>query len=178
MGRPFPLGQHGRREVLLDKGAQLPPDLGDRGLHQVLLHIGEGPEMGVVGNQYRLPDRLPDFGKTLDRAGDQVDGEEAEQSQKPPGVVHVEKAKSLEETVGGLAVSLEIFLGGAPLLDDGADDRGGGQQNENDDGQLEGAEKVPKGGGGVTILGAQDYFSWSGVPSSIAAKTGFGRSRQ
>ncbi len=73
-------------------------------------------------------------------------------------MVHVEKLQGIERLVGRLAhaVLLHVLLGRQVLLDDRADDRGRRQQDQRDNRQLQGTEKIPQLIG-KTLLFAQKF---------------------
>jgi hypothetical protein len=74
--------------------------------------------------------------------GNQIDDQEQENGAEPPGMVHVEEIEKVQHLIQTDPVSLNIFRTGGILCDHRADDGKDGKQNEERNGEFEGAEKV------------------------------------
>jgi len=62
--------------------------------------------------------------KSLDRAGDQVEAEDVQQGNEPPGVVHVKEAELGINLKLRRAYLGDVLRGDLPLWQDRTDDRG------------------------------------------------------
>ncbi len=149
------LADYGRGKVLFQQVRHLFPQLGNRLGTDVLHPIRQRPVVRLVRDELRLLDRLHHPRQALDGAGDQVQREDRHQPQEPPGVVHVEEVEGLENLELGLAEALQVLLGTGRLRQNGADDRGDGEQDECGNRQLEGAEEVPHHGQKIAFFHCQ-----------------------
>jgi hypothetical protein len=82
----------------------------------------------------------------------QIDNQEQQDGAKPPGMVHVEEVEKVQHLVQVNPVSLDIFCASGILCDHRADDRKDGNQNEERNGEFEGAEKVIDNGKKTTFF--------------------------
>jgi hypothetical protein len=85
-------------------------------------------------------------------AGDQIDHEEQENGDEPPGVVHIEEVEKVQHLIQTDPVSLNIFRTGGILCDHRADDGKDGKQNEERNGKFERPKKVIDDGKETTFF--------------------------
>jgi len=96
-----------------------------------------------IGVQVVHHHHLPDVGQPVDGADDEIDAEQEQQADKPPGVVHVGHIEHLEELCGALAKVFNVKLGRVFLGNQGADDGGCGQDQQGKKGKPDGCKKAP-----------------------------------
>jgi hypothetical protein len=97
----------------------------------------------LVHDEGRLGNDLPDPWKPLDGTGNEIDRQEIEQKNEPPGVIHVKETEAVVNLELGLADRLKVFRGRRTLGDDGTDDRRNGETDEKENGKFQGTEKIP-----------------------------------
>ncbi len=120
--------------------------------------------LGLRENGGRRTDEGENMGQSLDGTSDQIDREQGQQGQEPPGVVHVKKAQLFVKCLFGGADGAPVALVNVrELRDDRSDDRGDRQGDQQGNRQLERAEKIPDSLHKATFIGAQDGHSEGGL---------------
>ena len=83
------------------------------------------PEAVRIELRFSRENKFPESAQALDGADHDIDSQEQDQEQKPPGMVHIEKAEKVEKTVSsfpeGLTISRRTLILGEHRSDYGRD---------------------------------------------------------
>ena len=97
---------------------------------------------GAIHDQIRFGDGFPYPRQSLDGTGDNIDGQQIEEEDEPPGMIHVEKSQGAVKLELGRTDLLQVFLLRA-LGNNGADYRCRRQADKEGYGEFQGTEKIP-----------------------------------
>ena len=93
--------------------------------------------------QVVLADNADNIGDSFQAADDEIKAENSQQAEKPPGVVHIRDDQLLHKPGHVLAVLFKIETVWLVLGNYGSNNRGGCQNKEQEQGQLDRGKKGP-----------------------------------